>query len=162
MNAEIVERLAEIVERLCVYCKKNPIPYLKDDNGNSIGIQSTMVDNCDECSAKKAGFEVVKRGVKKGSKLVRNRYYRVVVMGGIDEMTGDAKILYEGDYKRFDREAVKDAKLKLKELGGRYSTVYMIDRSTDNQFVVARFEWETVRKIVKQSTPRLLKERVGD
>jgi hypothetical protein len=152
----------EITERLCIYCKKNPIPYLKDENGNSIGIQSTMVDNCDECSNNQTGFEIVKRGVKKGQKLERNRYYRVVVTGGVDENSGDTKVLFEQDYKRFDREALRDAKLKLKELGGRYSTVFMIDRSTDQQFVVARFEWETVRKIVKRPAVRLLKERVGD
>ena len=156
------EETTETVERMCIYCKKNPIPYLKDDNGNSIGVQSTFVDNCDECSNKGIGMEVVKRGVKKGQKLQRNRYYRVVVVGGIDENSGEQKVLYEQDHKRFDREALKDAKQKLKELGGRYSTVYMIDRSTDQQFVVARFEWETVRKVVKRGTPRLLKERVGD
>jgi nucleotide-binding universal stress UspA family protein len=156
------DHTTNVEERMCVYCGKNPIPYLKDDDGNSIGIQSTLVDNCNQCSNERNGFEIVKRGVKKGQKLQRNRYYRVVVVGGIDEQSGEQKVMYEQEHKRFDREALKDAKTKLKELGGRYSTVYMIDRSTDQQFVVARFEWETVRKVVKRGTPRLLKERVGD
>jgi hypothetical protein len=146
----------KVTVKLCVYCKKNPVPSLKN------GLQSTWIDNCDECSEKMAGRPVQKRGLKPGQKINRNKSYRVLIMGGVDELTGESRVLYDEEFKQFEREALRTAKQMLVKMAGLYATVILLDRSTDKQIVVARFEWKSVMKVSNLTTQHELKTQLGD
>jgi hypothetical protein len=155
LNA-VEKSLKEVEEKLCVYCGVNPVPYLEN------GIQSTWIDNCDDCSKKLNGKPEGKRGVRKGQKLHRNKYYRVYVMGGLDEKSGEPRVLFDGRFRRFERQACVIAKKELKIKHGLYAVVMMCDESTDKQYVVARYEWETAVKVANVTGRHLLKTQMGD